>query len=104
MNQDEIKKHISKSKERLMEEISNKKKEVEKLEAMLEEIPAETKIDVYLHSDKESMYDDGKGAGLTKEQLDKFVYACGEVKLTLRVDECGVADIIAVDDRRVEKK
>jgi hypothetical protein len=59
-------------------------------------------ITVWLHGSKESMRDQGERAGLTGAALDKFMYACYEVKMKLRVDEkTGNAAIVTVDDRRL---
>lgn len=59
-------------------------------------------LDVYLHSDKGAMRDNGASAGLTGEALDTFKYVCCEVKLTLAVELDGAARITHVDGRRVE--
>ena len=60
-------------------------------------------IDIYLHSDKESMYDAAKEAGLTGDALSNACYLGYEVKLTYDVDSKGNGKIIAVDDRKVSK-
>ncbi len=58
------------------------------------------KVDVYLHSNKEEMWDQGEKIGLKGEALRKFKFACYEVKITLNVNEdTGDASIVAVDDR-----
>ncbi len=60
------------------------------------------KIDVYVHSSKEDMWNKGKQSGLSDAAMEQFVYACYEVKLTLEVNKkTGKADIVAVDDRKV---
>lgn len=60
------------------------------------------KATVYVHCDKETMYEKGQSLGLTGQALDKFMYACYEVKLDLEVDEkTGLARITHVDDRQV---
>ena len=80
--------------------IAEKRKEIEDLEHELKNLPAiVTTIDVFLHSSKESMYEEGIHAGLSDKQLELFVYACSELKVTLSVNEEGEAEIIAVDDR-----
>lgn len=59
-------------------------------------------VNVYLHNSKENMWETGETLGLTGEALRLFIYACVEVKITLRVDEqTGEAKIIAVDGREV---
>lgn len=59
--------------------------------------------DVYLHSNRDSMYDCGKRLGLTGDAANMFAYACYEVKLTVDVDErTGRAVITHVDERKVE--
>ena len=47
------------------------------------------------------MRDQGETAGLKGKALDKFMYACYEVKIGLEVDGEGNAKIISVDDRLV---
>lgn len=80
--------------------IAEKRKEIEDLECELKELPPiVTTVDVYLQSSKESMYREGKKAGLSDEQLELFVYACSEIKVTLAVNEEGEAEIIAVDGK-----
>jgi hypothetical protein len=62
-----------------------------------------TKVDIYLHSDKDQMCAKGMTLGLRGESLTMFLYACLEVKLTLNVDmKTGKAIIIAVDDKRLK--
>jgi hypothetical protein len=57
------------------------------------------KIDIYLHSDKDSVYDKGQAAGLSEEALRKFMYTGYEVKMTYDVNaETGDSKLIAVDD------
>ena len=83
--------------------IKKKRKEIEDLERELKELPPEVcTVDVYLHSSSESMYREGKNAGLSDKQLELFVYACSEVKATLSVDEDGEAVITSVDDKPLE--
>lgn len=58
---------------------------------------------VYLHSNRESMYECGKELGLIGDALNLFAYACYEVKLTVDVDErTGRAVITHVDERKVD--
>lgn len=60
------------------------------------------KVNIYLHSSKEDMWNYGVKAGLSDAANEKFIFACYEVKLTLDVNEkTGKADIVAVDDRAV---
>jgi hypothetical protein len=57
-------------------------------------------IDIYLHSDKCSVYDKGEAAGLKGEALDKFMYAGYEEKLTYEVDaNTGEYTLVKVNDR-----
>lgn len=60
-------------------------------------------VDVYLYGDKAYMLEKANEIGLTSMQTEKFVYACYEVKITLEIDENGETEIIAVDDRNLEK-
>ena len=62
------------------------------------------KATVYLHSNKESMWDLGVKLGLTSEALSLFKYACCEVKVELEVAADGNAVIVAVDDRPLGPK
>ena len=58
---------------------------------------------IYLHNDKDSMWEEGERLGLKDEALRMFRHACSEVKLTLAVDEkTGVAEITAVDGRALK--
>ena len=87
-----------------LEKIDKKRKEIEELESELKELPPEAcTIDVFLHSSKESMYEQGEQAGLSDKQMELFVYACSDVKVTLSVNEKGEAEIIAVDDKPLVK-
>jgi len=57
-------------------------------------------ITIYLHGSKEGNTDLGQRIGLKGEALNKFMYACYEVKVDLRVNmETGDAEIIKIDDR-----
>jgi hypothetical protein len=60
--------------------------------------------DVYLHSSKETNYEQGRSMGLTGAALDNFMYACYEVRIGLEVDaETGDAVIVSVDGREVKR-
>jgi len=60
--------------------------------------------DVYLHSSKDSMHEKGVSLGLSGDALDKFRYACYEVKIGLEVDDVtGDAVIVNVDGREVTR-
>ncbi len=60
---------------------------------------------VYLHSSKESMYDKGVNLGLKGDALNKFMYACYEVELTLDIDRTnGEYNIVAVNGLPVNSK
>ena len=92
-------------KDELKKEIAKKHKEIENLERNLKALPERVDtVYVYLHSDKESMHEQGAQAGLSDKQLKYFVYACLEVRATLSVDENGKAEIIAVDGMTLQKK
>ena len=61
------------------------------------------KATIYLHSDKDSMYEKGMKLGLSGEALSMFKYACCEVTVTIEVDPAtGFASIVEVDGRKVE--
>jgi len=61
--------------------------------------------DIYMHGDKERNWDHAEKLGMSKDAIRNFRYAALEVKLTLEVEtETGAAEIIAVDDRKLEPK
>lgn len=62
------------------------------------------KIDIYVHSNKETAYDCAKEAGITDEEvLHQASYLGYEHKLTFEVDpKTGLGILIAVDDRKLE--
>ena len=92
-------------KDELKEKIVKKREEIEDLERELKILPARVdKVDIYLHSDKESMYEQGAQAGLSDKQLKYFVHACTEIRATLSVDENGKVEIFAVDGMTLQKK
>ena len=98
---DELKKEIEKKRNLAL----SMYKEIDGLESELKELPSiVTTVDVYLHSDKESMYEQGAQAGLSDKQLKYFVYACTEIRATLSVDKNGKVEIIAVDGMTLQKK
>lgn len=56
------------------------------------------KTSVYLHSNKESMYDKGKELGLSKEAIsDNFSHCCYEVKVNIEVYEDGKYKILGIE-------
>lgn len=59
-------------------------------------------ITVYLHSDKEIMYQAGKESGLSEEQLDLFKYALAQVEFDLLVDDKGNAEILLVQGKKLK--
>lgn len=61
------------------------------------------KVKAYAHSDKESMWEVGEKAGLNEEQLEMFKHALGEVEFDLLVDEKGIAKIIRVNGKKLQK-
>jgi hypothetical protein len=57
-------------------------------------------INIYLHSNKDSVYDKGEAAGLKGEALARFRYAGCEEKLTYEVDaNTGAYRLVKVNDR-----
>jgi len=54
---------------------------------------------LYLHGDKESVYQVGKELRLGEKQLEKFIFAGYEHKMKYLVYEDGTVELIAVDDR-----
>lgn len=60
-------------------------------------------VTVFVHSDKETMYEKGEEIGLDGPALREFTYALYEVKIDIEVDtKTGKTVIVAVDDRKVE--
>jgi hypothetical protein len=59
-------------------------------------------IDIYVHKNKEDIWDKAEELGLQGQAKKDFMYALTEVKLTLEVDmDTGKSEIIAVDDRLI---
>lgn len=59
-------------------------------------------IDIYVHADRDRLYEVGELMGFTGEVLRLFSFTCCEVKLTVDVDEqTGNSQIIAVDDCKI---
>jgi len=57
------------------------------------------KTSVYLHSNKEAMYDKGEELGLSKEAIsDNFSYCCYEVKVDIEVYEDGTYKILGIKE------
>jgi hypothetical protein len=68
-------------------------------------LPKKIIIDMYLHGDKESNYEEGIKIGLSPKVLEKFSYALYEVKLGVEVDtETGETTIVSVDGQGVIPK
>ncbi len=62
-------------------------------------------VKVFLHAEKESMWELGEELGLTGEALGRFRYTCYEVELDLEVDEkTGESAIVAVDGIKLGRK
>lgn len=60
---------------------------------------------VFLHADRDYMFDIGKRLGLSSKALRVFSHTCGEVQVELSVDEStGVATIVSIDNRLLEKE
>ena len=58
--------------------------------------------DIYVHADRDIVYDLGMNLELTGEALSLFKFACSDVRLTLEVDtNTGLATITHVDGRKV---
>ena len=63
------------------------------------------KTTVYLHGSKDTMWELGEKLGLSEEAVQKFKWACCEVKIELEVNpETGDAEIVAVDGRELKPK
>ena len=63
------------------------------------------KTRVYLHSDKETMWELGERLGLKGDALSMFRHALTEVEIELIVDPLtGLADITAVDGYKIDKE
>ncbi len=59
-------------------------------------------VDVYLHGDKDRMWEIGAGLGLEGEALMMFRHACTEVNIRLAVTmKTGTAEMVAVDGRDI---
>ena len=80
------------------------REQIRKLAEIVNLPPRGTTVDIYLHSSKEAMREEGKQEGLSDKQLELFMYACSEVKVTLSVNEEGEAEIIAVNDRQFKEE
>ena len=62
-------------------------------------------VDIYVHSDTDSMHDLGKEMYLQGEALRTFKYLGTEVELTYDVDpETGKGVLVAVEGRKVAPK
>ena len=62
-------------------------------------------VDIYVHSDKDSMHDLGEEIYLQGEALRTFKYLGTEVELTYDVDpETGAGVLVAVEGRKVALK
>lgn len=58
---------------------------------------------IYLHADKDSMWEAGEDMGFTGEVLRMFSFTCCEVELEVEVDEkTGSSRIIKVDGQLLE--
>ncbi len=57
------------------------------------------KVKIYVHGEKEAMYDVAAKWGLDDDEgfMSNFAYANSEVEILLRVEEDGTATIIGVD-------
>jgi len=61
------------------------------------------RTDVYVHADKDTMWELGEKLGLSEEALMMFRHAASEVKLTIEVDEqTGESTIIACDGKELK--
>jgi hypothetical protein len=56
---------------------------------------------VYLHSDKDSMYETGVKIGLTGEALSMFSHALCEVRFEIEVDETGLTTIVGLEGTKI---
>ena len=57
------------------------------------------RIKVYVHGSKETAYDAGKKAGLSDDQLEKFVYVALEHEIEYEVDAEGWGTPVALDGK-----
>lgn len=61
-------------------------------------------VDVFMHGNKEAMWEKGEELGLSEDALQMFKYACLEVRITLRVErETGKARIVKVNGSEVRE-
>ena len=64
---------------------------------ILPEFPKKTSV--YLHSNKEAMWDKGQELGLSEEAIsDNFRSCCYEVKVNIEVNEDGTYKILSVEE------
>lgn len=93
--------------------MSNRIEEIDELITQLQEereelvakgkAPWPRRVTTYLHSSKESNYEDGEGLGLTDNALQKFAYACCEVAIELEVWPDGRSCIVGVDGKKFQE-
>ena len=72
--------------------------EAEQLQAQ-QTVPWPRRHKVYLHSNKERMWDHGEEIGLDAEGCKTFTHALYEVEFDLEVSRDGTCKIIAVDKK-----
>lgn len=59
-------------------------------------------VEVYIHGNKERMWETGEQLGLKGEALSMFSHACDEFELELEVNEVtGEAKVTKIDGRKV---
>ena len=61
------------------------------------------KVIVFLHSNKESMWEKAEEIGLSEEAIKMFKYALSEVEFTLDVNDDGTYEILEVNGRKLNK-
>ncbi len=59
---------------------------------------------IYLHSTKESMWEQGEELKLTKSQLQEFIYTGCEVSIEIEIDNNGQAWATHLQGVKLERK
>ncbi len=59
---------------------------------------------IYLHGTKEGMWEQGEELGLTKSQLQNFIYTGYEVEINIEIDNTGQAWATHVQGVKLERK
>ncbi len=56
---------------------------------------------VYVHADKDSMYEKGESLGFKDDELRMFSHALTEIEIEISVDKMGIVKILKVDGREL---